>query len=174
MPEGTYNYLYLPNHHKAHQDGCVYEHIIVAEQKLGRLLSDEEKVHHEDRNRKNNSPDNLIVFATNADHARYHKTGIKILDGDHYISPKEIHYCPICGKISNNIYCSQKCFKESSKRFNPTKQELTQDILYLSMVEIGKKYGVSDNAIRNRLKYFNLPYKLKDIKEFRHNTINVD
>lgn len=167
MPENSYNYIYLPNHHKAHQDGCVYEHIIVAERMLGRLLSDEEKVHHEDRNRKNNSPDNLIVFATNADHSRYHKTGIKVLEGDHYISPKKLNYCPVCGKINNNIFCSQKCFKESQKRFNPSKEELEQDILNLSLVKVGEKYGVSDNAVRHRLKAFDLPYTLKGIKEFR-------
>lgn len=31
MSEKSYNYIYLPNHHKAHQDGYVYEHIIVAD-----------------------------------------------------------------------------------------------------------------------------------------------
>lgn len=171
MPNNSYNYVYLPNHPKAHQDGCVYEHVIVAEQMLGRLLSDEEKVHHEDQNRKNNSPENLIVFATNADHARYHKTGIKILKGDHYISPEDVHCCPICGKKANNIYCSQKCSQEAQKRFNPSKEELEQDILNLSLVKVGEKYGVSDNAVRHRLKIFDLPYTAKDIKEFRYRSV---
>ena len=36
---------------------------------------------------------------------------------------------------------------------------LEQDLAELSFVEIGKKYGVSDNAIRKWCKKYNLPYK---------------
>lgn len=42
--------------------GCVYEHILVAESILGRRLLPGETVHHKDRNRANNSPENLMVF----------------------------------------------------------------------------------------------------------------
>lgn len=87
----NYKEIYLPSHPKAHASGCVYEHILVVEQKIGRYLTQEEVVHHVDENKKNNSPDNLIVFASQTDHSRFHKLKLNIndliLDGDHYITP---------------------------------------------------------------------------------------
>ncbi|MGO4997812.1 HNH endonuclease [Oribacterium sp. Sow4_G1_1] len=47
-------------------------HRVVAEQKLGRPLKKGEVVHHRDGNKYNNSPENLEVFPSQADHARYH------------------------------------------------------------------------------------------------------
>lgn len=41
------------------------------EQKLGRQLSSDEIVHHEDENKKNNHPDNLELM-TRAEHIRHH------------------------------------------------------------------------------------------------------
>ena len=49
----------------------------------------------------------------------------------------------------------------------PPKEQLTQDILTMSNVQIGKKYGVSDNAIRRWLKKYNLPVSYKEIKNYR-------
>lgn len=51
------------------------EHRVVAEVLLGRPLRPGEVVHHVDENKKNNAPSNLWVFATNAAHHRYHRTG---------------------------------------------------------------------------------------------------
>lgn len=50
-----------------------HTHRIIAEQKLGRELKKGEVVHHEDENKRNNDPDNLRVFASQAEHAAYHK-----------------------------------------------------------------------------------------------------
>jgi len=36
----------------------------------------------------------------------------------------------------------------------------------MSFTNIGKKYGVSDNSIRKRCKYFDLPFRKKDIKNY--------
>lgn len=52
-----------------------HEHRVVAESILGRPLSPGEVVHHEDENKQNNDPSNLIVFPGQADHARHHKLG---------------------------------------------------------------------------------------------------
>lgn len=49
-----------------------HEHRIVAEAVLGRPLAKGEVVHHEDLDKLNNFPDNLIVFPTQAEHARHH------------------------------------------------------------------------------------------------------
>lgn len=68
---GYYQY-YIPDHHLASKSGLVYEHQLVAEEKLGRKLHPGEVVHHIDRNRKNNDMNNLMIFKTNADYVAYH------------------------------------------------------------------------------------------------------
>lgn len=48
-------------------------HRNVAKKKLGRKLKKGEVVHHKDRNKQNNSPDNLHVFKSQKEHDRAHK-----------------------------------------------------------------------------------------------------
>jgi hypothetical protein len=48
-------------------------HRWAAEKKLGRKLREGEVVHHKDRNKKNNSPENLWVFKDQEKHDRVHK-----------------------------------------------------------------------------------------------------
>ena len=61
-------------------------HRVVAEQILGRKLNPGEVVHHRDGNPYTNAPDNLYVFASNAEHVRFHAESrwflkqIKLLD----------------------------------------------------------------------------------------------
>jgi transposase len=43
------------------------------ERKLGRLLSEEEVVHHEDEDKTNNDPENLVLFPNQKAHAHYHR-----------------------------------------------------------------------------------------------------
>lgn len=50
-----------------------HEHRIVAEQMLGRPLLPGEVVHHIDRDKRNNDPSNLMVFPSQAAHAKWHK-----------------------------------------------------------------------------------------------------
>lgn len=50
----------------------VLEHRIVAEQKLGRPLKTGEVVHHINENKRDNRPENLMVFKSQAEHAAWH------------------------------------------------------------------------------------------------------
>lgn len=84
---GYVAYYYL-EHPKAASNGCVYEHILVAEEQLNRHLTREECVHHKDGNRTNNNSNNLMVFATNNDHIAYHK-GLKAV-----LNENNVYYCP--------------------------------------------------------------------------------
>ena len=61
-----------PDHPRAYERGYYYEHILVAEKKVGRLLDTKiETVHHIDGDRLNNSPENLKV-TTRVKHSQYH------------------------------------------------------------------------------------------------------
>lgn len=51
----------------------VHTHRVVAEQILGRPLRKGEVVHHIDGDKRNNSPENLRIFESQAEHARFHK-----------------------------------------------------------------------------------------------------
>jgi hypothetical protein len=62
-----------PGHHLADTRGYVYEHRLVAEEKLGRRLAPGEQVHHVDHNKQNNDPSNLEVKSSRADHALEHR-----------------------------------------------------------------------------------------------------
>lgn len=166
--------VYEPKHHRSEKNGLVYEHILVAERKIGRALKPTEVVHHIDSNRSNNSEENLVVFKTTADHIRHHSTGyIEPVGDGSYISPLRKLVCEYCGDIYENNsdkrkYCSEKC-SSMSKRLviRPSKEELYSLIREKSFVSIGKEYGVSDNAVRNWCKKYGLPFRKKDIKTLK-------
>lgn len=62
------------DHPRADANGYAYEHILVAEEMLGRRLAIDEVVHHRDGNKRNNTPDNLAVV-TRTEHAAIHRLG---------------------------------------------------------------------------------------------------
>lgn len=74
-----YRLIRYPSHPMADSRGYVYEHRLVAAQKIGRLLEPSEIVHHIDGNKLNNSPDNLSIEPSRAYHAAKHRTNKVIL-----------------------------------------------------------------------------------------------
>ncbi len=67
-----YRYARVPEHPRANAFGLVYEHFVVAEKLIGRLLMPKEVVHHKDHNPSNNVPENLMVLADQKEHMRQH------------------------------------------------------------------------------------------------------
>jgi len=52
-------------------------------------------------------------------------------------------------------FCSDKCYRLNSRRVErPSKEQLEKDLSEMNFVKVGKKYGVSDNAVRKWLKSY--------------------
>lgn len=155
-----YKEIYYPTHPKAKANGCILEQRYVAEQILGRILNDDEVVHHKDENRNNNDVSNLMVFKTQQDHARYHSGQYDkiICNNNVYECIPLKKKCIVCGKIftknKNKKYCCMDCkrFGERKVQKRPSKEELLKLLETNSYFAIGRMYGVSDNTIRKWLK----------------------
>ncbi len=78
---GNKIFVYAPNHPKARHNGCVPEHVIVAEQKYGRLPTSKELVHHRDGDSLNNEPSNIKIAKRNA-HNVLHRVVVCIRSGE--------------------------------------------------------------------------------------------
>lgn len=154
----------------------IYEHRFLAEKYIGRPLKSTEEVHHKDRDRSNNSKNNLVVFKTKEDHSRYHATGImtKLEDGS-YASPstENSRICECCDseflsprKIQT--YCSKSCAMMYKRRVveRPSKEDLLKLVKNNSFNEVGRMYGVSDNAVRKWCTSYGLPYLRKELDTF--------
>lgn len=60
----------------------IHTHRIIAERILGRKLRPGEVVHHIDGNKRNNNPNNLMVFKNQAEHAKWHKNMKEVMPYD--------------------------------------------------------------------------------------------
>ena len=75
--------------------------------------------------------------------------------------------CCDCGKLltSNSLRCVE-CHKFFLQRDRPSREELKHLIRTTPFTKIGKKYGLTDNAIRKWCKTYQLPFRVKDIKQY--------
>lgn len=174
-----YPIIYKPDNKHANRDGYMYEHTYIAEQKLGRELTDEEVVHHRDLDRSNSSPSNLIIFKTKADHSSFHAHGcneqllLELEDGTYIVSYLKKNICPICGGIKDrhaelciSCYKAQGAHNRKIDASKLPREELKNLIRTTSFVEIGKMYNVTDNAIRKWCDKENLPRTKKEINSY--------
>lgn len=85
---------------------------------------------------------------------------------------KKNYYCIDCGKkiyrgSKRCLECEQKRRKNNSCILSIiSREELKKKIRNQSFVEIGKEFGVSDNAIRKWCDFYNLPRTKKEIKQY--------
>lgn len=78
---------------------------------------------------------------------------------------KKRNYCPKCGKeISLNANHCQECSVIIKGNYPSDTNEIVKDITGLGFVGAGRKYGVSDNALRKHCKRLGLPTHSSDYK----------
>lgn len=70
----------------------------------------------------------------------------------------EYNNCPVCGKSkpSYNVTCSRSCAAKRRGKVDWDSVNLEEMLENMSMVQIGKKFGVSDIAVRKRAKKLKL------------------
>jgi hypothetical protein len=73
LPSG-YVLEWCPTHPRA-THGVYFQHRLVMECELGRFLEKHERVHHKNRDRADNRPENLDLSASHAEHMREHWQG---------------------------------------------------------------------------------------------------
>lgn len=129
QPTG-YVYVYAPDHPKAYGNRY-YEHIIVAERKLGRYLVEGETVHHINGIKDDNRPDNLVVCATWNEHRKHHRKhkyfSIKNIPFPRIVGERIViegkrrsyaaRVCQRCGKLFWSISCKKAKFCSRSRLF---------------------------------------------------------
>ena len=102
----TYGYIVvsLPEHPKAMNGRYVFEHRIVMENFLGRLLESDEHVHHINENRSDNRVENLQVMKV-SDHVKLHNGESKLVK----------MCCVTCNKVFYILECKHKDFSSNSE-----------------------------------------------------------
>lgn len=112
---GGYKYCKTsPQHPRANSSGLYPLHRVLMENKLGRLLTKNEVVHHKDNDKENNIIDNLEVL-TKSQHAKKHSKEIKRVKcfcgqclSVFYIKPFEYRLRLKRNKYKK-IFCSTSC-----------------------------------------------------------------
>lgn len=72
IKNGGYIAVYNPKHPRSNCSGYVFEHLLVMEKYLGRIIKKEENVHHINGIKDDNRIDNLILFPTRGAHIAFH------------------------------------------------------------------------------------------------------
>lgn len=121
------------------------------------------EAHHIDGDRTNNTLDNLMLICPNCHALTENYCGKNIVKGktgndkEHYYVTKREKFekkCEHCQKVfqtndKKQKFCSKKCTDEHQRRcVRPSKEELEKLILEKSYKELGRNFGVTDNAIR--------------------------
>ena len=68
-----YSLLKMREHPAAYKEGYILLHRYVVEAYIGRFLNSEEIIHHIDKNRSNNLPENLYLFSNRRTHIIFHR-----------------------------------------------------------------------------------------------------
>lgn len=147
ISKGDYLYAIIPEHPKATKNHYVLLHRAIMENTIGRLLTDDEVVHHKDGNKKNNSIENLELINKN-DHIRLHR----LKSGKKTTKLK----CPWCGK--EFVRYTNETFLQKPSKYNCTCCSVTcgrklHRYIQLHGISIELKERINSNVIDNYRSY---------------------
>ena len=75
-------------------------------------------------------------------------------------APPKTQVCLTCGMPCVNQFCSSECVHVAQRRVTrPTRDELQELVRTMSILAIGRRYGVSDNAVRKWMRRYDIPMK---------------
>ena len=123
------------------------------------------ELHHKDGNHFNNCLENLQILCPNCHSIQNGNAGANI---GRYT--KSVKLCIDCGKeISPTAERCKSCAaieKQKNQTQRPSREELKELIRKKPFLQIGKMFGVSDNAVRKWCDFYKLPRKVSDIKKY--------
>lgn len=150
----------------------VPEHVLVAEDNIGRQLRRYEVVHHLDQDKENNSPNNLLILSSN-EHSRIHKwlEGLVISYNELGLlrREKKSNRCKNCTKPTNigKVYCSAVC----SEDYNGVEQEYTEigerlrELSISGYTDSSEFIALTEKAHSSKTKSLNKPDRETLLKE---------
>lgn len=179
--DNGYPAIYMPEPQLSKVNGTIRIHVLVMEDILGRYLKDKEQVHHKDYNKLNYDKSNLMCFKTNSDHIAYHKGASAILldDGTYICNklPLGTGICTDCGKAITkySIRCRSCSIKLQMSGISkcPSREVLIEDLQCFNFSKIGRKYGVTDNAVRKWCIKYSIPTNISELNQFI-NTYSIE
>ena len=141
------------------------------------------ELHHIDGNHYNNELDNLQILCPNCHALQPNNSGkstnkeilkekLDRLSSKETAVKKEF-FCPDCGAVvsAKGLRCKSCAskinnFKMRKVENRPSREQLKEEIRNNSFLALGKKYEVSDNAIRKWCKAYNLPSTKREINSY--------
>lgn len=149
--------LLCPNCHAQTDNFC-------GKNKTKKVISDEDLISA----LRNNLNIHQALLSLGRVDGRLYERAYYLIDKENIVFPekeREEKKCKKCGKIiSKRAMLCEECYHLlSRKNDRPSKEQLKKEIREETFVNLGKKYGVSDNTIRKWCVSFGLPSRKKDI-----------
>lgn len=127
---------------------------------------------HINGNRTDNRLENLQYVCPNCDRQQEtfgSKNKVRYYDLSE--RQRKSYTCIVCGKEIwyTSIMCKECANIERAKNIPPKETIIKELKNFISFVELGRKYNVSDNTVRKWCKRYNLPSKTSEVKEWLKN-----
>lgn len=170
-------------------NGFVYVHVLVAECKIGRRLRKAETVHHANEDPLDNRPENILVLPSPGAHTKLHpkqrthgrfvkeppkklptlygEAKRQLVAGFIY----ETRYCRFCGhETRHGDFCSVRCASRGhgKMQMKSMPSNFAEELLTMPLEALGRKYGMSGNAIKKHAKKLGLLWRAVQRRREKH------
>jgi hypothetical protein len=153
---GIYPQVHWPQHPMSWKSGSIRIHRIIASESLGRVLTQNEHVHHDDQDRCNWDASNLVL-TTPTGHQHLHHPGV---DTTCCICGKKLHVSAAKFERWLTVVCSKKCRTVARSKIQwPDDRTLRALVKKTPLTQLGKQLGVSNKAIEKRCALRGIPVR---------------